>query len=219
MKARTTVRSDESFQEIAVEDGNGRDSPGRCPHQRPPPAVGRQPQLDAAGAAQLGQPVRRGGREPEPRTRATGESSLTMPSRRTSPDAGSVSVNDGVMTVSCSATGRARRAMSPMTICPCQPSSSSSTKAIHDERSPLACQSPCARREPVAHRWLERLQVRPLLGEHGHGQERAADVDQLEPLDVRLAPRTGANPGDPGLIGPPPASARRTPPRPESCAA
>ena len=82
----------------------------------------------------------------EPRTRATGESSLIMPSRRTSPDAGSFSVKDGVMTVSCSATGTAWRSMSSRRISPCQPSSSSSTKAIHGGRSPLACQSPCARR-------------------------------------------------------------------------
>ena len=33
---------------------------------------------------------------------------------------------------------------------------------------------------------VQRLQVGPFGGEHGDGQERAADLDQLEPVDVRL---------------------------------
>ena len=47
-----------------VEGGGGGDAALRRPDQRPPPAVGGQAQLDAVGAAQVGEPVGRRGRPP-----------------------------------------------------------------------------------------------------------------------------------------------------------
>ena len=72
---------------------------------------------------------------------------------------------------------------------PCQPSRSSRTKAIQSSL-PAAGSLPLAMLAPqaLAVPGIDWLKVRPFCGEHGDGQERAADLDQAEPFDVRLAP-------------------------------
>jgi hypothetical protein len=78
--------------------------------------------------------------------RATGESSLTRPSRRMPPVAGSVRANGG--------------AFLPLTV-------------LLAEAVPVLV--------------VQRLQVGPFGGEHRDRQERAADLDEPEPVDVSLA--------------------------------
>ena len=91
---------------------------------------------------------------------------------------------------------------------PCQPSRSSSTKSIHGGLVAAGLPVGVRAAEPVAGREVKRFQVGPLGGEHGDGQERAADVDQLQPLDVRLAPRAG-EPGSRGMTETAPCGAHR----------
>ena len=147
MKARTTVRSDDSGQEMVSKTATVVTPPAGAhtsAHQRPsvasPSSTPRARHSWASRSAGVAG-------QSEPRTRATGESSLIMPSSRTSPTPGRVSVNDGVITVSCSATSRASAVhVVAERTSPCQPSRSVEHEG--DPRRTVAAGLPVAVRAP-----------------------------------------------------------------------
>ena len=101
---------------------------------------------------------------------------------------GSVRVNDGVIAVSCSGTSRVRRGQ-VVALDGALPAE----QVAEDVADPVVTVGgraflPLAvfLAEAVPVLDVQRLQVGPFGGEHGDGQERAADLDQLEPVDVRL---------------------------------
>ena len=171
-----------------VEDGHRGDAAGRRPHQGPPPAVGRQAELGAVVAAELGQPVRGGGR----------------PVRALDPgDRGIVADQAEQPHLTGTGFDQAERGGDHALVLGHVQAEPGQVLALHgtlpaeqvigDVRDPAV---PVRGRvllplavflaEPVLVLVVQRLQVGPFGGEHGDGQERAADLDQLEPVDVRL---------------------------------
>ena len=171
-----------------VEDGHHSDAAGRRPHQGPPPAVGGQPELDPVVAAELRQPVRGGGR----------------PVRALYPgDRGIVADQAEQPQVTGTGFDQAERGGDHALVLGHVQAEAGQVLALHgtlpaeqvvgdvlDPAVPVRgwVLLPLAvfLAEPVPVLVVQRLKVGPLGGEHGDGQERAADLDQLEPVDVRL---------------------------------
>ena len=179
-----------------VENRRRRDALRRRPDQRPPAAVGGQAQLDLVVAAQLSEPVCRGGgpvRAADPGDRGTVADQPQQPylpgfrvGQRERGDErdvvlgnpqreplkvitldGAVPAEQLVQDVSDPGVGVPRRIFLPLPV-------------LLAEAFPGA--------------GAERFQVRPFGSQDRDGQERAGDLDQLQPVDVRLPPFPGRNP-------------------------